>query len=73
MLLRYQSSILANYLPYTPYTDQLMAELAGLHPKMFATMHGSAFNSDDESALNELARIIRETYGNANTQPHQKQ
>lgn len=69
VLVRYQSTPLANYWPYTPYTERLMSELAELRPKVLCTMHGSTFAGDGEQALCELAAIVREVYNAPDIQP----
>lgn len=69
VLMRYQSTPLANYLPYTPYTERLMSELASLRPKVLCTMHGSAFTGDGEEALQALAGIMRDVYNAPDIQP----
>lgn len=68
VLLRYQHTVLANYLPYTPYTPRLMSELADLCPKTLATMHGSAFTGDGYQALTDLAAILREVFADPDLQ-----
>jgi flavorubredoxin len=62
-LLTYQQGPFANYLPYTPYTDDIFQRLASLKPKTLATMHGSVFRGDGERALRDLARVMREVLG----------
>ncbi len=68
-LVRYQSTPLANYLPYTPYTERLLGELAELQPRLLTTMHGSAIKDDGETALRELAGVMKEVYGAPDVQP----
>lgn len=62
-LLEMQRGPLANYLPYTPHTDRILQELADLKPKVCATMHGSTFRGDGESALRGLAAVLKEVLG----------
>jgi hypothetical protein len=62
-LLAYQQGPFANYLPYTPYTDDIFQRLAALKPKTLATMHGSVFRGDGERALRDLARVVKEILG----------
>ncbi len=47
----YQAGILADYAPYTHYTDALFRKLAALKPERLAIMHGSSFEGDCEGAL----------------------
>src|SRR5581483_11204265 len=42
-LTEYQQGPLANYMPYTPYTEATLYRLAALKPKTLAAMHGSTF------------------------------
>jgi flavorubredoxin len=57
------SGPLANDMPYTPYTDETLARLAVLKPRTLALMHGSSFRGDGESAIRDLATVIRDTHG----------
>jgi flavorubredoxin len=59
-LVRYQAGPFANYLPYTSRTDELIAKLAALKPRVIAPMHGSSFKGDGERLLGELAKLFRE-------------
>ena len=59
----YQAGILADYAPYTPYTDQLLQRLAALKPETLAIMHGSSFTGDGERALKDLAVAFKEIFG----------
>ncbi len=59
----YQSSPLANYMPYTPNTERLLGEMAALKPKTLAAMHGSTFVGDGEKALLDLGPVLRELLG----------
>jgi flavorubredoxin len=63
VLLAYEQGPFANYLPYTPYTDDIFQRLASLKPKTLATMHGSVFRGDGERALRDLARVMKEVLG----------
>ena len=60
MLLDYQKTPLANYLPYTTLTAPTLERLAKLNPRTCATMHGSTFVGDGERALKELAAVMKE-------------
>jgi flavorubredoxin len=62
-LVEYQQGPLANYMPYTPYTDSTLQRLAALEPRTLAAMHGSTFVGDGAQALTELAQVIREILG----------
>ena len=62
-LKEYQAGILADYSPYTRYTDQLLQRLAALKPETLAIMHGSSFTGDGERALQDLAVAFKEIFG----------
>ncbi len=62
-LRNYQAGAFANYLPYTPMTDGILANLAALQPKTLATMHGSTFVGDGARALGDCAAVFREVLG----------
>ena len=62
-LTQYQASPLRNYMPYTPNTERLLAELAALRPKTLAAMHGSTFVGDGEKALLDLGPVLKEILG----------
>ncbi len=62
-LLDYQAGPLMDYLPYTPKTERLLAELAALEPKTLAAMHGSTFVGDGARALRELGPVMRDVLG----------
>ena len=59
----YQAGVLAEYAPYTHYTDQLFGKLAALKPKRLAIMHGSSFEGDGTRALSDLAAGFKEVFG----------
>jgi flavorubredoxin len=59
-LIDYQASPLANYMPYTKHTDQILQDLADLKPRTIATMHGSTYAGDGELAIRDLATMMRE-------------
>lgn len=59
----YEAGALADYAPYTPYTDQLFRKLAKLKPQRLAIMHGSSFEGDGARALLDLAVGFREVFG----------
>lgn len=62
-LVEYQQGPLANYIPFTPYTDSTLERLAGLAPSTIATMHGSTFTGDGKKALMDLSQVLREILG----------
>lgn len=59
----YQQGPLANYMPYTPYTDATLQRLAALKPKTLAAMHGSTYIGDGTKALTDVAQVIKEILG----------
>jgi flavorubredoxin len=61
----YQAGVLADYAPYTHYTDQLFHKLAELKPQRLAIMHGSSFDGDGARALVDLAAAFKEVFGAA--------
>lgn len=61
----YQAGVLAEYAPYTPYTDQLFRKLAALKPRRLAIMHGSSFEGDGAQALSDLSLGFKEVFGGA--------
>ena len=62
-LKEYQGGVLADYSPYTPYTEELFERLAALKPERLAIMHGSSFEGDGAQALSDLAVVFKETFG----------
>jgi flavorubredoxin len=60
---------LMDYMPYTPYTERLLGELASLRPTTLAVMHGSSFRGDGERALRDLAPLLREIFGPPGSPP----
>ncbi len=59
----YQAGVLAEYVPYTPITQQNLKKLADLKPKTLAIMHGSSFTGDCAQALGDLDVTYREVFG----------
>jgi flavorubredoxin len=53
----------ANYLPYTHHTGRILEKLALLKPKTLATMHGSTYHGDGETALRDLAKVMQDVLG----------
>ena len=62
-LVEYQQGPLANYMPYTPYTESTLQRLAALKPRTLAAMHGSTFVGDGAQALTDVAQVIKEILG----------
>jgi flavorubredoxin len=58
-----QQGPLANYMPYTPYTDSTLQRLAALKPRTLAAMHGSTFVGDGAKALTDVAQVLKEILG----------
>jgi hypothetical protein len=56
----YQAGPLANYVPYTRNTEQILQGLAGLNAKTLAVMHGSSFTGDCRQALLDLSSVMKE-------------
>ena len=64
-LREYEAGVLADYVPYSPRTDQAMQRLAELNPRTLAIMHGSTYVGDGERALHELNGVLRDIFGEA--------
>ena len=62
-LLTYEAGPLHQSYPYVSWTDDTLQMLAGLRPKLLATMHGSSYSGDGERALRELAAMFAATLG----------
>ena len=58
-LASFQAGPLANYLPYSTQTEQILCGLADLEPSTFAVMHGSSFTADGRQALRDLNEMMR--------------
>jgi flavorubredoxin len=54
---------LAGYMPYTPKTQGVLRQLAELHPRTLAVMHGSSFSGDCFQALTDLGAVIQNAFG----------
>jgi flavorubredoxin len=61
----YEAGVLADYVPYSPRTDEALRRLAELNPRTLAAMHGSTFVGDGASALLDLNVVLREIFGQA--------
>jgi flavorubredoxin len=59
----YEGGVLADYSPYTHYTDRLFNKLAELKPERLAIMHGSSFEGDGARALKDLGIAFKEIFG----------
>jgi hypothetical protein len=59
----YQGGVLADYSPYTHYTERLFHKLAELKPQRLAIMHGSSFDGDGAQALLDLGAAFKEVFG----------
>ena len=62
-LLEYQAGPFANYMPYTKHTDTILQKLAALKPRTIVPMHGSAYAGNGETAIRDLAVVMREVLG----------
>jgi flavorubredoxin len=62
-LVEYQTGVLAEYMPYTPQTQQTLDALAELQPTTLAIMHGSSFTGDCATALRDYGQVLREVFG----------
>lgn len=58
-LIAYQSSPLADYMPFSTRTESNLEKLARLQPRTIVPMHGSAFSGGEQS-LHDLAVVMRE-------------
>jgi flavorubredoxin len=59
----YQGGVLADYAPYTHYTERLFDQLAELKPQRLAIMHGSTYEGDGARALKDLGAAFKEIFG----------
>lgn len=62
----YEGGVLAEYAPYTHYTNDLFLKLAELKPQRLAIMHGSSFEGDGRRALVDLAAGFKQVFGREN-------
>jgi flavorubredoxin len=58
-LASFQAGPLANYMPYSTQTEQILHGLAELEPTTIAVMHGSTFTGDGRQALRDLNETMR--------------
>jgi hypothetical protein len=68
-LLRRQGGPLADAIPYTAQTGQLLHGLADLQPRTLAVAHGSSFAGDGAQALRELHQALWVTFGAVSEMP----
>jgi flavorubredoxin len=54
---------LAHDIPYTHATDAALQRLAGLAPRLLATMHGSSCRGDGAALLRRYAALLQEVIG----------
>jgi len=59
-LIEYQKGPFASYLPYTTKTEKFLKRLADLKPKTIAPMHGSTYVGDGQSAIQDLAQVMKD-------------
>jgi len=60
----YQSHpVLMDYMPFTPNTRARLEDLAVLHPRILAAMHGSSFIGDGAAALRSGADMMERLLG----------
>ena len=64
-LLAYEAGPLRHAFPYPSWTDDTLQMLAGLGPKLLATMHGSSYCGDGAAALAQLAAMYAANLGGA--------
>lgn len=64
-MVSYQAGPLMDYMPYTTKTRMLLEGLAGLRPRVLATMHGSTYIGDGAAALRELDGVMMDVLGRA--------
>jgi flavorubredoxin len=62
-MIDYQKGPLMDYVPYTPNTKRLLAELADLKPETLAIMHGSSFSGNGAQLLKGLGPVLKEVFG----------
>ena len=62
-LLQSEAGPFAGYVPYTHHTGRILQDLASLKPRTLATMHGSSYSGDGQTALSQLSVVMREVLG----------
>jgi len=63
MIVGYDGTPFADYMPYTVRTEAHLQRLADLEPTLCATMHGSTYWGDGRAAIEDMATMLRETLG----------
>jgi len=63
VLASYRGGPLMDYMPYTPYAGRLLREIGELKPRTLAAMHGSSFTGDGARAIEDLAVVLKEEFG----------
>ena len=53
---------LADYMPYTSQTEDVLRSLANLKPETLAVMHGSSYIGQSDKLLTDLAGVIKESF-----------
>lgn len=57
-----QQGPLADYMPYTSQTAEVLLGLAALQPETLAVMHGSSYIGRCDKLLTDLAGVIKESF-----------
>jgi flavorubredoxin len=57
-----QQGPLADYMPYTSQTAEVLRGLAALQPETLAVMHGSSYIGRCDKLLTDLAGVIKESF-----------
>ena len=60
-----QQGPLADYMPYTGKTENVLRGLAALEPETLAVMHGSSYVGKGGKLLTDLAGVIKESFEEA--------
>jgi len=61
-LIDFQAGPLAGYLPYSDTFDATVRRVAAVKPGTVATMHGSVYQGDGETAILEYADVLKEVF-----------
>lgn len=59
----YEQGPFAHYCPWTTRTEKEFNKLAGLAPKVLATMHGSTYLGDGARVIGELSKVWKDVLG----------
>ena len=57
-----QQGPLADYMPYTSQTGEVLRSLAELKPETLAVMHGSSYIGQGDRLLIDLAGVIKDSF-----------